>query len=362
MATSRPFAYNIGSTISGTQQFGNIAIGSASLAYQDDDPGGIQWWIGPDEDLGYIITYPVIAGDRPTPTDVSASLGFKRSNGKTDNAFINVINNAYNQSFTTGIQAYNYLSGSGIWTNWIGQFTTNGLVTNYNLQTSSYGGSGTTITDTTGINNGLIVGSIPYTSGGVNYFIVSGSTSNYIRTTQNLNSSLSPANTSTVISVFVWINPSTNGVIISEQGTTNPDTLWYDSQIQWINGTPCFATWPYPGAVTPRITSNISASFNQWHYVGFVYNGSTLTAYVNGQVAGTSISYVRQTPYNNGGNLGLYYTIGYPTSTNMATSPGGTGLGPASNFKLGAFNVYNNALSATEVLNNYNATKTSYGL
>ena len=35
MATSRPFAYNIGATISGTTQIGNIAIGEGSHPYQN---------------------------------------------------------------------------------------------------------------------------------------------------------------------------------------------------------------------------------------------------------------------------------------------------------------------------------------
>lgn len=116
MATSRPFAYNTGSTITGTQQTGSLAIGTASVAYQDTRPGGIQWWQGPDEDLGYVIAFPVPGGDVHTPTPISASVRFKRSSGKTDSAFINLVNNAYNQSFTTTAQSYNYVTGSLFWT------------------------------------------------------------------------------------------------------------------------------------------------------------------------------------------------------------------------------------------------------
>jgi hypothetical protein len=39
MATSRPFAYNTGSTISGTEQIGDLAIGVDDLDY-DGGVGG----------------------------------------------------------------------------------------------------------------------------------------------------------------------------------------------------------------------------------------------------------------------------------------------------------------------------------
>ena len=116
MATSRPFAYNTGSTIVGSIQTGSLAIGTASVAWQDTKPGGVQWWQGPDEDLGYVIAYPVPANNVQTPTPISASVRFKRSAGKTDSAFINLVNNAYSQNFTTTAQCYNYVTGSLFWT------------------------------------------------------------------------------------------------------------------------------------------------------------------------------------------------------------------------------------------------------
>ena len=65
MATTRPFAYNTGSTIDGTTQVGNIAIGVSDQDYSQN-PGGVKWWMGPDEDLGYVIAHEVPAGDQPT--------------------------------------------------------------------------------------------------------------------------------------------------------------------------------------------------------------------------------------------------------------------------------------------------------
>jgi hypothetical protein len=228
------------------------------------------------------------------------------------------------------------------------------MITYWDIQnSSSYSGSGTTITDLDGTNNGTLVGSVPYTSGTPKYLSLDSTTSNYVRTSTNLNSSLSPANTGTNISVFTWVYPTSNGVIVSEQGTTSPDTSWYDSQIEWVSGTPRFSVWQYTIGGPPLITSSVSAGLNAWHYVGFTYNGTTLTAYVNGQSAGNS-NISRQTPYNTGGGVGLYYTLGYPTSTNM-------GSGAGANYRLGAFHVWNDAISSSTILNNYNATRGKYG-
>ena len=230
------------------------------------------------------------------------------------------------------------------------------MITYWDIQnSSSYSGSVTTITDLDGTNNGLLVGTNPYTSGTPKYISLDNTTSNYLGTTVNLNPYLSPANTSTVISHFVWVYPTSNGVVVSEQGTTTPNSNWYDSQIEWISGTPCFSVWPYTINGGAKITSSVSAGLNAWHYVGLTYDGSTLRGYVNGQLAGSS-TYARHTPYNNGSGAGLYYALGYPTSTKMSSSSGG------SDFRLGAFHVWNTALSLSTILNNYNATKSAYGL
>jgi hypothetical protein len=61
MATTRPFSYNTGSSISGTIQVGNLAVGYPTTGFT-----GMEWWNGPDEDLGYVIAQSVSAGNQPT--------------------------------------------------------------------------------------------------------------------------------------------------------------------------------------------------------------------------------------------------------------------------------------------------------
>ena len=76
MATSRPFAYNTGSTITGTEQLGSIAIGTPTSGFTST---GLRWWSGPDEDLGYVIAHTVPSGTQPNPVGVPAYIGFWRT-------------------------------------------------------------------------------------------------------------------------------------------------------------------------------------------------------------------------------------------------------------------------------------------
>ena len=67
MATTKPFAYNPSlSPISGTTQIGTLAVGTTDQDYSIN-PGGVKWWMGPNEDLGYVIGIPVSGGTQPTP-------------------------------------------------------------------------------------------------------------------------------------------------------------------------------------------------------------------------------------------------------------------------------------------------------
>jgi len=60
------FAYNTGSTISGTSQVGDIAIIENEANYYPG-LGGLTWWGGPDESLGYVIAAPVSGNTQQTP-------------------------------------------------------------------------------------------------------------------------------------------------------------------------------------------------------------------------------------------------------------------------------------------------------
>ena len=88
MATSRPFAYNPGTAIPGTTQIGNLAVGTPTNGFGST---GLQWWNGPDEELGYIIAKvtdaqptPIFSGDlilstTYKPADIILGNSYKRA-------------------------------------------------------------------------------------------------------------------------------------------------------------------------------------------------------------------------------------------------------------------------------------------
>ena len=122
MATTRPFAYNPGSTINGTTQYGQIAVGDIDTSYSSDY-GDVKWWMGPDESIdGYLIAIAVPSNTQPTEIPgTSASVGFYRSKGCGEQDFLDllaVLPFSKNETFTSGDNAKSWLNNNGYWTSW----------------------------------------------------------------------------------------------------------------------------------------------------------------------------------------------------------------------------------------------------
>ena len=133
MSTTRPFAYNTGPSIPGTNQVGDIAIGVDALDYSEN-PGGVKWWNGPDEDLGYVITHPTPSGNQPNPLGIPAYLGFWRSDFKTEESFIQLseliaATDNDPQTFVDGDEAKTWLNDNGYWTSYTPSTPFNDLIT-----------------------------------------------------------------------------------------------------------------------------------------------------------------------------------------------------------------------------------------
>ena len=62
MPITRPFAYNTGTTIGGTIQVGDLAVGIPTSGFTNNPT----FWNGPDEELGYVIASPVSGNTQPT--------------------------------------------------------------------------------------------------------------------------------------------------------------------------------------------------------------------------------------------------------------------------------------------------------
>ena len=118
MATTRPFSYNTGSPISGTIQVGNLSVGFPTSGFT-----GMEWWNGPDEDLGYVIAQSVSGGNQPTPiSGVTASVGFFRTSGFNDSEFIDIANILLNENYINAPDASTGLTSNGYWNS----YTVNG--------------------------------------------------------------------------------------------------------------------------------------------------------------------------------------------------------------------------------------------
>ena len=222
-----------------------------------------------------------------------------------------------------------------------------GLILNYDIgNASSYPGTGATVTDLQANSNATLFNTPTYASG----YLTFNGTNQYLTTNTSLNSKLSPANTSKVISIFLWAYMSDDGVLITELGQTALNSGWYDSQIERVTGTLRFSVW----SNQPGFASTVATSLNTWYYIGFTYDGTTLRGYVNGAAAGTG-TYFRSSPYVDGGGVGLHYAVAAGTGTNL-------GDGTYSNMRLGAFQVYNTALTAGQVSTNFQAGRGRYGV
>ena len=206
----------------------------------------------------------------------------------------------------------------------------------------SYPGTGTAWSDLSGNGNtGTLTNGPVYNSGNGGYISFDGSNDYAITNTSLYNPTTYPNE-----SVFVWWYPTAAGNIISELGQATPNTGWHDSNIEIsTGGVISFSIWH--GGLTNKVTSS-AKSFNTWYNLGFVYSGTTLTAYINGESIGTT-TFTRQT------NSVLFYAIAAQDSTSMGTNAYAAG-------RCGAFYNYNRALTDTEVAQNYNALRGRFGL
>jgi hypothetical protein len=248
---------------------------------------------------------------------------------------------------TLSLYALSGITTGGLYFNSSGSVNipTNGLIYYFDVSnSSSYSGSGALINDLSiNANNAALNGNWSYNNNGNfgnNGEIILDGSNAYISTTPDLGQYYS----STSESIFVWVYPQQAGQIISEHGYYNSG--WTDSQIEIEeDGTINFCTWYNDGSYSQKVSSTPRA-FNQWYLVGFTYDGTTLTAYINGEIVGTT-NINRNAPYNN--SAGLSYYIGYPSVTNMGTTSYLQG-------KVRSFYAYNRSLTQTEVSELYNAS------
>jgi len=219
--------------------------------------------------------------------------------------------------------------------------TTNGLVLNLDAaNTASYNGSGTTWVDISGSEfDGTLINGPTYSNSGTSSSISFDGTDDYAR--------VSDINTASEISIEGWVYANSVGSFNVIASQFKADTL----ESSWVLETVGSDIRLY--ITNNSLLSFASTSFSTlvWTYIVGTFNGTTIKIYKNsvlGDITGTIAGL-------NDSNLNI--NIGALYSQNG--SEGGTGLW---NGKIANVKIYNRALSQAEVLNNYNATKSRFGL
>jgi hypothetical protein len=218
---------------------------------------------------------------------------------------------------------------------------TDGLVLYLDAANSkSYISGSTTWVDIASRNNGTLVNGPTYSSANGGSIVFDG-INDYVETTNNINISGTQPRT---MESWVYITQNAGKNIMGMGGNLNGtlfDTItWFTSGYLRVIGHYYGVGFDTASTLPARNTLNI----NQWNQVVHTYDGTTVSIYTNGV-------------YSNGGNFVLN-----TLNTNVRVGAGNYGPFNYLNGRCSNYKIYNRALSATEILQNYNATKTRFGL
>ena len=216
-----------------------------------------------------------------------------------------------------------------------------GLVLNLDAGvSSSYPGSGTTWTDLSGNGNtGTLTNGPTYSSANGGSLVFDG-----VDDYGNFSSRIL-TNVVTEISCFMWIYPKSDGVVLAILGQSAINSSYHHSAIEvGSSGELRMSLWH--NSLTNRINSTLS--LNTWNNVGFTYAGTTLTGYLNSSNVGTT-TFTWSKPSD------IYFGIMSFDGTNMGTSAYGDG-------NVSNIQVYNRALTAAEIQQNFIATRSRYSV
>ena len=208
---------------------------------------------------------------------------------------------------------------------------------------NSYKGSGTAWNDISGNSNNAILTNGPTFSSANCGVIVFDGTDDYVSMTANSNTRLQ--NNYQTYSVYVYITsvgPNSNA---SLWGVGNNPTGWWifwsaTSITLFIETSGTYISYPV----------SVTNALNTWMNITYIIDnvGRTMTAYKNGALVGTSSQWTVFTPPNSVVELG----------SNRATGI----VGDYIKGRVASVLVYNRSLTAAEISQNYEATKTRFGL
>jgi hypothetical protein len=205
-------------------------------------------------------------------------------------------------------------------------------------QTASYSGTGSTWTDLSSNAKNYTLSNSPTfnTTLGGGVLTFAGASSQYA----NASSTLYNSTSTNAYSINIWVYPTGAGQIVSVNGQATPNAGYHYTAMEiTAGGLIYFGQWT--GGMTTVATS--SQSLNAWYNLVLTYNGTVATAYVNGVSVGSS-TIAWSAPGAN-----TFFSLMSQDATKMTAS---TAYASGS---VGAFSVYNRALSLAEIVQNYNA-------
>jgi hypothetical protein len=237
-------------------------------------------------------------------------------------------------------------------------YTTSDIQLYYNPEDpESYSGSGATINDLSGndyhgtLYNSPVYNSNAFTYNGTNTYLV----------TPDMVSSFNSTSHFTIEIWYkpTWTSPNQGGTVVSEMGTSTPNTSWHYAVIEHERAPFGGLAYDYAGIWTGSLTAvNPFVTANGWRQITLTYdgtNGRSYTNYSNTGVSPRTVALTRSMPWDSG--VGYFLAMGAGDTSQQS----GSG---ANYFKgdIGIVRVYNRALSGAEIKYNYDNTKGVYGL
>ena len=211
----------------------------------------------------------------------------------------------------------------------------------------AYAVSGATIPDqSTNSNDATLVGA---THDADNDQFTFDGTNDYIRS-PNLYSDIGNPDT---FSAGAWVKPTAGGVVMAVTNTATPGVAYHFSALEFVESggkpVPYFGLW---NGLDITSDTGTALEYDTWYHMMLTYNGTTLKGYINGaEVASASVTF--DSPHDDG-ETDHYLLWGASDATNM-------GDGTYFNGNMGEIRAYDDAITADQVLSNYNATKSRYG-
>ena len=124
--STTPVAYNPSrNPIFGSEQIIDLAVGTTEQDYSQE-PGGVRWWMSPDQSDGYVIAEKVSSGDQPTAPGINppgSTVAFWKTDAKTSSDFLALAQFISRRagtppSFSTADDAKTWLNANGYWTSY----------------------------------------------------------------------------------------------------------------------------------------------------------------------------------------------------------------------------------------------------